>query len=131
MPSDATLMYNPFTNNFDFVGGGGGGSVISKWIDEYGLFDAKVGTGYFITAVSVTTMPPTPLQGDRIAFYIDTTDLLIIECNTGQYIQIGAEISVINGLAQGQVVGSTLELVYRTVDSTWHTIAVNGSWIVT
>ena len=138
----------PTANNINVVGTGAitvtgnpGTSTLTiavtndgfTWNDRAVSFLAVPQNGYFCTATLTATLPATPIQGNTVIIYVDAASVVTVMANTGQSIQVGDEISVVGGVAVSSpdYIGSTLTLVYRTIDTTWHTISLIGSWSVT
>jgi hypothetical protein len=123
-----------FDNRFFSVDSNGWVSFLGfemTWIDEAVSFNASAGHGYFVSSTATATLPPTPTQGQTIEIFVDTNDTVTIQANTNQYIQIGGTISASAGIATSNIPGSTLKIVYRVADTTWHTTGVNGVWEIT
>lgn len=110
------------------------GSIVA-WTDKNASFNAAVGNGYFVTATATATLPASPIQGDTIAFTVDTADrsgpILTITGNTGQKISIGDAVSAAAGTAASHFVGDSVTLVYRASDTTWTSTSVIGTWTLT
>lgn len=100
------------------------------WEDKSTSFIAVKGHGYFCSATLTVLLPTTIVSpiGTTVVIYVDTTDIVTIQSVTGQFIQIGDEISISGGLATSNTKGSILELVFRPSDTTWHTISSLGVW---
>lgn len=101
------------------------------WSDTSGTFTAVKENGYFITATSTATLPSSPSAGDTIAFIVDTTQILTITANTGQQIRVGSTVSAAAGTCANNARGDSIELVYRSTDTTWIALSVVGTWTVT
>jgi len=105
------------------------------WTDEAASFAAVPQNGYFCTATLTATMPASAglTNGSTVIFYVDSSNPVTIQCNTGQKIQVGDSTSVSGGVAVSSslYIGSTLTLVYRVVNSTWNSISSLGTWAVT
>jgi hypothetical protein len=135
----------PAANNLNVFGGvgsttSGSGSTITinvtttgfDWSEEASNFNAAVGHGYFCTAALTVTLPSSVglAIGQTIIIYVDTASTVTIQANTGEFIQVGLNISTAAGTATSNTRGSILELVYRPSDLTWHSISSLGSWSV-
>lgn len=101
------------------------------WTDVSGVVNAAVNNGYFVTATCTSTLPGSPSQGDRIAYNLDTTNILTIQANTGQRIRIGLTLSAAAGTCVSIARGDAVTLVYRTSGATWHAQNVVGTWSIT
>ena len=120
------------------VNGAGQVSLITGgflWTDEAVSFVSAAQNGYFCIATLTATLPPSAglINGATIIFYVDSSNVLTIQTNTGQMIQVGDSTSAPGGTAKSSplFVGSTLTIVYRIADSTWHSISSLGTWAVT
>lgn len=89
------------------------------WSDTSGTVTASAENGYFITTTCTSTLPASPSEGDTVKYIVDTTNLLTITGNTGQKIRIGTQLSAAAGTAVNTQRGDAIELVYRTVGTTW------------
>ena len=108
------------------------GNIISNWTDEATSFPAVPGNGYFIIGTATATLPSSPSQGNVVSFIVDTTDILTIQANTGQYIRNASDITVSGGTAVNNFKGDSIELVYRAMDATWFAFtASGGTWSLT
>lgn len=138
----------PVANNLNVFGGvgattSGSGSTITitvkndgfAWSEQNSNFAASVQNGYFCNAGLTVTLPATGglVIGNSVIIYVDTTSVVTVQANTGQFIQISENISASSGTAQsiGGFRGQILELVFKPSDLTWHTISSLGSWTVT
>jgi len=136
----------PSANNINILGGvgsstSGSGSTITitvendgfDWSEQNGSFAAEVQSGYFCNSLLTVTLPATAglVIGNSMIFYVDTTDVVTIQANTGQFIQVGSNISIAGGTASSSTRGAILELVFKPSDLTWHTISSLGVWSVT
>ena len=102
------------------------------WSEKTVSFSALVQNGYFLNNALTATLPASGglVIGNSIIFFVDTASQIIIQAGTGEMIQIGSVISGAGGTATSNTRGSTLEIVYKPSDSTWHTISSLGSWTV-
>ena len=116
------------------ISNGAGSITISStgssmaWTDKNISFSAASGNGYFVTGTAAGTLPASPSQGDVISFIVDTTNILTVTANTGQFIRIGSAISSSAGTAANNARGDSLTLVYRSSDTTWCARDVIGTW---
>ncbi len=125
-------------NQADFtVSGAGEVSAISgstfPWTDEATSFAAVANNGYFVTATATATLPPSPSQGNTIAFAVDSASgILTIQANTGQMIRVGRSLSASAGMAVSNFDGDSIFLVYRAADATWIAApSPEGTWTLT
>lgn len=139
----------PALNNLNVFGGVGidtyiptpGGDTIRIKVDDAGFvweekntdFSIESQHAYFCNATLTASLPSTGSStiGDSVIIYVDTTDIVTIQANTGQFIQISSNISASAGTATSNTQGAILELVFKASDSTWHTISSMGTWNVT
>lgn len=135
----------PAANNINVFGGvgattSGSGSTITitvqnlgfTWSEQAISFTAAIENGYFCTA-GLTVSLPTSIGltiGNTIIVYVDTASPIVIQANTGEFIQVGINISASGGTATSNTRGSIVTLVYRPADLTWHAISSFGSWAV-
>ncbi len=105
-------------------------SVGFDWSEETADFLGESGHGYFCNNSLTVTLPSnlSLATGNSVIIYVDTTDPVIITANTGDAIQIGQNITASAGTATSTNQGDILELVYKTSDTTWHTISSVGTW---
>lgn len=101
------------------------------WADQTGSFTPAATHGYFITGTSTATLPAAPSAGDTIYFILDTTNILTITANTGQFIRLGTTISASAGTCVSNSRGDAITLVYRSTDTTWLALNSVGTWTVT
>jgi hypothetical protein len=127
--STPDVVWNPFTDNFDYVAPGGGGGGGLTWVDVSGSFTPQRGFGYFITGMAEGTMPPGN-QGDTIEFIIDTglSSALTLTAGSGQIIRIGTAVTSSGGTLTSTAQGSTVELIFREAENAWIAGDNNGSW---
>jgi hypothetical protein len=130
----------PGTSNYVLTSNGASANPAYKvlpfthmpWTDEASLFTAASNNGYFVTATFPATLPPSPAQGDTIAFIVDNSSAVVtVTANTGQFIRVGRAISASAGTAANNFIGDSLTLVYRASDTTWIASDVLGTWTVT
>lgn len=103
------------------------------WFEEAVSFNAAVQSGYFCNASLTVNLPATTglTLGATIIIYVDTASTVTVQANTGQFIQVSNDISSSGGTTFSNAQGSNLELVFKPSDTTWHSIATNGTWSVT
>lgn len=107
-------------------------NTISQWLDVSGAVSAAVDTGYFITGTCTLTLPSSPSQGDLINCIVDTTQILTIQANTGQFIRVANNLTAAAGTAVNTQRGDSMELVYRAATTTWLARSnPNGAWTYT
>lgn len=112
-----------------FVSSLGGGF---PWTDVSGAVNAAVNNGYFVTGTCTSTLPSSPSQGDTIKYIVDhASQLLTIQASAGKFIRLGNTITAAAGTAVSTLQGDSIELVYRTSDLTWHSLASVGQWTLT
>jgi hypothetical protein len=115
------------------------GATIFNWTDQDTDFNVVPGNGYFITAGSVIAfLPASPVQGTTVSFVCDfvvtsgPSNAFVVQCNSGQYIRIGSDVSSATGITVNTHQGDSIELVYHEADSTWFAFtAPLGVWITT
>lgn len=99
------------------------------WSDQSISFAAAVQNGYFCTAALTVTLPSAGLvTGSTIIIYADTVNPVVIQAAAGQQIEISQNSSTVAGTATTTAQGNIVELVYRTSDTTWHSISSQGSF---
>lgn len=101
------------------------------WLDYAGSSPAVANTGSFILPAGVTmTLPTAPTQGTVCDFAVTTTaSPAVIQAGGADIIRIGTGLSSAGGTATSTADGDSIHLVYRTGDSTWHSIGgPQGSW---
>lgn len=109
-----------------------GTAVSFVWTDEAVSFAAVSNNGYFCTAVLTASLPAAPAQGDIVRVVVDTTSIVTIKANTGQFIRLGNVISSSAGTAASTRQGDAMDLVYRTASATWYNFdAPVGTWLIT
>ncbi len=101
------------------------------WSDVSGAVAAASNHGYFVTGTCTSTLPAAPAQGDVIEYIVDTTQILTIQANTGQFIRLANTISASAGTAANKLQGDSISLRYRTSDTTWLSLNGNGQWDIT
>jgi hypothetical protein len=102
------------------------------WSEQTTNFNAAVQNGYYCNNALTVTLPPSAglVIGNSIIIFADTMSQVIIQAGTGEMIQVSTTISGAGGTAKSNTQGSTLELIYKPSDSTWHSISSLGSWTV-
>lgn len=85
---------------------------------------------FICTAALTVSLPATAgLElGDSVFIYVDTASAVVIDANTGQFIQVGNQTSTAGGTATSSALGSMMQLFFRPNDLTWHAIAPQGTW---
>lgn len=108
-------------------------SANGNWSDQAASFNAVVEHSYFVTNTATVTLPASGglVLGNSVTVYVDTANIVTIQAGTGEFIQYGANISVSGGVLVSNTQGSTVQLIYRTSDSTWHTLSSEGTWSLT
>jgi hypothetical protein len=115
----------------------GSGSTITIKVDDGGFdweeknadFAAAIQHGYFCNSTLTVSLPAT---ASITIVYVDTTDTVTIQANTGQFIQFADSISTVGGTCNNLgVQGDNIELVFKPSDLTWHTINSVGTWTTT
>jgi hypothetical protein len=103
-----------------------------QWSEKAVSFAAAVQNGYFCNAALTATLPASGglVIGNSIIIFVDTASAVVIQAGGGEMIQISSTISAPGGTATSNTQGSTVELVYKPSDSTWHSISSLGSWTV-
>lgn len=153
LPPDVPLQFTcdtgiavPSVNNLNVFGGigattNGSGSTITitvvtdgfAWSEQTTNFNAAIENGYYCNNALTVTLPATAglIVGNTVIVYVDTTSSVIIQANTGQFIQVSNSISSSGGTAVSNTQGSLLELNFKPSDTTWHTISSMGTWETT
>ncbi len=109
-----------------------GGSSSFPWTDEGAPFNAASNNGYFVTVSTTGTLPPTPAQGDIVRILSDTTGVVTVQANTGQFIRLGTKLSASAGTAASTQRGDAIDLVYRASSGTWYVFEGSvGGWNIT
>lgn len=141
--TEDTGTATPAANNLNLFGGtgiatAGSGSTITinvqnggmNWVETSINLGAVAQTGYFCNAALTLTLPPTAglLIGTTIIVYVDTINPVVIQANTGQFIQVGTSISSASGSATSTGQGDILYLIFKPSDLTWHTFSSVGTW---
>ena len=100
------------------------------WSEQNASFPAVVQNGYFCNLALTVTLPATAglVIGNTVIVYADTTQVVTIQANTGQFIQFSGLLSASGGTVTSNTKGALLELVFKPSDSTWHSISSQGSW---
>lgn len=102
------------------------------WQDQgVSLNPALAENGYFVTAAITITLPAAPTIGTTISFIVDTTSALTIKATGTQTIRLGNVVSAAAGTAVSTRQGDSIELVYRSTDTSWIALCSNGSWSIT
>jgi len=108
-----------------FIGG-------TTWNDVSGAFSPLKNNGYFITGTATGTLPAAPAQGDTIIFIVDhASQLLTIQATAGKTIRLGNTITAAAGTAVSTLQGDSIELIYRTADTSWIALESIGQWNLT
>jgi hypothetical protein len=99
------------------------------WTDEASDFVALPQNGYFCTAALTVTLTSLGLvSGSTVIIYVDTSSSVVIQAAPGQQIEISNNTSTVGGTATSTAQGNIVQLVFRTSDSTWHSISSQGSF---
>ncbi len=148
--TDDGTMVVPLANNLNVAGGIGiattgdiptGTVTINvktdafRWTEQNGSFSAAVQNGYFcnaaLTALLPSTLgPPALIIGNTIIIYVDIGASIVVQANSGQFLEVGGKVSASGGTATASTQGSMLGLVFKLSDLTWHAIESMGSWAV-
>lgn len=101
-----------------------------QWSEKNVTFNASVQNGYFCNAALTVNLPATLglTIGNTIIVYVDTPNPVVIQANTGQFIQVGSTISGSGGTTTSNTQGAILELIFKPSDLTWHTQSSLGVW---
>jgi hypothetical protein len=87
---------------------------------------------YIITTTCTSTLPASPKNGDLIQYLVDTSSILTIQANTGQFIRIGTAKSISAGICTNTFQGDSINLMYHIATTSWCALgSPEGSWIVT
>lgn len=102
------------------------------WSEKNANFNIASQNAYFCNDALTASLPATGSStiGDTTIIYVDTASAVVIQANTGQFIQIGDQISISGGTATSTDRGNIVELVFKPSDLTWHTISSMGIWNV-
>lgn len=121
---DSTSFAVAATGFVTLIGGG------FTWTDVSGAFSPLKNNGYFITGTATGTLPAAPAQGDTIKFFVDhATQDLTIDAPGTQLIRIGTLVSSAGGTAVSTAIGDSVELVYRSSNTTWEAVCgFSGTW---
>lgn len=87
-----------------------------------------VNSGTFATAAGAYVLPAAPAVGDLVEIVCITTGI-VVTANTGQEIQIGADVSSSAGTATNSAKGDCLCLRYRATDTAWYATSAMGVWV--
>jgi hypothetical protein len=103
------------------------------WSEQNASFPAAIQNGYFCNLVLTATLPATAglVIGNTVIIYVDTTQVVTVQANAGQFIQFSGLLSASGGTATSNTKGALLELVFKPSDSTWHSISSQGTWGIT
>jgi len=102
------------------------------WSDTSGTVTALSDHGYFITGACTSTLPASPVQGDVVAYIVDTASVLTIQAAGSQQIRIGNVVSAAGGTCVSTARGDAVTLVYRASDTTWFSQGgPQGNWSIT
>jgi hypothetical protein len=133
----ATPIANTLTAGAGIAIGNGPGTITIAatgagfaWSDQAVSFNAAKENGYFITAVATATLPldGVSVEGDTIAFIVDTASNLTIQASAGQTIRLSTKTSTVAGTLTNTQRGDSIELVYRKATLTWIALDANGGW---
>ena len=134
--TDATKIgLSNFNSTYFSVDANGFVSLVKgpfTWSDTSGTVTAVANNGYFITAVTTSTLPAAPAEGDTVRYIVDTASALTITAAGSQKIRVGNTLSAAGGTTVNSAQGDAIELVYRTTGTTW--FAANnpvGAWTTT
>lgn len=106
------------------------------WTDQPANTSVLANSGSFFTVSGVTlTLPAAPAQGSTCEFFVDVASITCAVTAPG-----GALIRSTSGINQATLTanvagdaantqGSSIKLVYRTVDTQWCVTSVNGTWV--
>lgn len=151
IPSDVATSYVtdlgtavPLAHILNVLGGdgiqteGSGNTVTIKvinlgfpWTEESTDFVAIPQNGYFCNASLTVFLPSIGIvTGSTVIIYIDTASPVIIQADVFQQIEISNTLSSFGGMATSTAQGNVVELVFKTSDQTWHTIASQGSFVM-
>jgi hypothetical protein len=117
---------NAGTSTLTITVGGGG----FTWSDQALSFTAVAENGYFTTAPLTITLPAVAAEGDTIEIIVtDATPMgCVVQASGAQKIAINTQLSGAGGTATNATAGDALELIYRTVGTTWWCLSREGNW---
>jgi len=101
------------------------------WSDTSGTVTASAQNGYFITGVTISTLPSSPNEGDTVKYIVDTSSSLTITAAGTQKIRVANTLSAAGGTTVNTQQGDAMTLVYRTSDTTWLAENFIGAWTTT
>lgn len=134
---DSGGALSPTAGNWNILGGpgvttSGSGSTLTinsvVFTDTSGTVGLSVDNGYFATAASTFTLPASPLQGEVVIIYVDTTSSVVVTANTGQFIRLGTAVSSSAGTSTNTSRGDCLALRFRSSNNQWCSVSTVGNW---
>lgn len=141
--TENTGTATPSANNLNVLGGtgistAGSGSTITinvqnggfTWIETSTSIPITAQQAVFCNAALTISLPATASIsiGSIVIIYADTSANVVIQANTGQFIEIGGSTSSAAGTATSNTQGSIVQLVFKPSDLTWHALSSVGTW---
>lgn len=133
----------PAANNLNVLGTGGtstsgAGSTITITSVQaaYNFTDIAISTagvanrGYFCTAALTLTLPTSPPQGSFVFVETLTASAVVVKAGGTNLIKVGSATSSAGGTATATTIGNSLQLFYRTADTTWYSLSTEGTWSI-
>src|SRR6202789_1974349 len=128
----------PSGGNINILGGPGvttstAGSTVTinsvVFTDQGSSTTVESDNGYFVTGTFNMTLPASPVQGEMVIIYADTTNTVTITANTGQVIRQGTNVTASAGSITSGAQGDSLTLRYRSTGAEWNAVGSTGGWI--
>ncbi|CAB4132675.1 hypothetical protein UFOVP255_44 [uncultured Caudovirales phage] len=98
------------------------------WTNEATSFNAVAENGYFITAAATATLPASSVNGATIRIVCVASSSVVIQCASGDTIQLGNTASSATGTATNSAKGNSITLTYYLTGTAWYASAVQGAW---
>jgi len=127
------LTWNPFTNNFDFTGSGSGGGSspggVSTWVAISTTTQAAMpDTGYVVGPSSTCTITlPSTIAFGHVIRIVGLTGGWIVQCNEGQQIISGNELSSVGGTIASSDIKDCVEILCINPNTFFQVISSVGN----